>query len=197
MYYYSDKFDANVENIISDFIKCKKSNNTKGVQQTVDTRTKAEETNDILVEYKNVKLDPKLWEPETIPYKKEQKKVNIEFSDADMKDFNYLTREYSSLNKIFATHIHEILIDLDFQNSPIYKTEISKELLEDIIESSLKKCSENIEEIQIICSQENHSIYSPQILLRSIFEFMILNEIFLLRRIKERKLKNYETYMTL
>ena len=184
MYHYIDNLDLSIEDIILEFIKSRKLDTAKM------------ETEEMITEHKDPTINPREWKPEEILYEQTTKGNEVKFSDSDMRQINTLKRIYSPLTKEYIRYVNEVLEDYNFRNSPIYDRELDEKLLKKLVESSLKRCAEKNIEVHKILSDRDKSAYSRYTLLHSLFEFLLLGEIFLLRRMRERKITKHEAYMT-
>ncbi len=112
-------------------------------------------------------------------------------------DINLLKELYTELNTFLLPFVAEVIDNYDYNDSPIYDEEgISRETLAQLVSRVLDLASEHtddVEEIRLeINTREINGGWNRNQLLNSLTESLILNDIFMYRRPRRRRI--YESY---
>lgn len=139
-------------------------------------------------------------EPENLPLydvthgkSKDGNAINEDYA----RDTELVKLLYSDLNATLYPYIKSVIDNYDYNESPIYDVDgITKETLSMLISMALDMAAEeldHIDEIRLeVSARQIIAGWSRNTLLRAVAEALILNEIFMHRRPRRRRI--YETY---
>lgn len=111
---------------------------------------------------------------------------NLEQFENDGRN-SYSNELYSEINQMLMPCINEVLNEYEYEGSPIYDENMSKEELIQIIDKVLKHAATCIADIKEIYAEPMRNNWGRYKILRSLIEFAVINEIFNVRQPKRRR----------
>ena len=96
---------------------------------------------------------------------------------------------YSEISERLLPAVDEVLNAYEAQKSPIYNTDLDRETAARIVGQVLELAAATIPEVAAIAREMNEDSWNRYMLLRSLVESLVLNEIFTIRRPNRRRMK--------
>lgn len=117
--------------------------------------------------------------------------------DVTAKESELVKALYSSVNKSIYEYIMKVLNKFEYAGSPIYQDDgITRETLAQAINQVIESMKDDFDEIEeILLEFESYEDFSRNSLLYFLVQALILNEIFLVRRPKFRRIKDNYVYV--
>lgn len=115
--------------------------------------------------------------------------------EAYFNDIKLIKSLYSELNTILLPFVLEVLDNYDYNDSPIYDEDgISRETLAQLVSQVLDLAAEHMDDIDEIrlevSAKQINGGWDRNLLLKSLVEALILNNIFMYRRPRRRRIYN-------
>ncbi len=107
------------------------------------------------------------------------------------RDMRYLKLLYSDLSKRILPIIDSVLKEYEYDGSPIYDEQMSREALGQIVDEVIAEAQKNMNQVEEITLDEDRYYWGKYFLLNTLVESLILNEIYGCKRPNYRRYHNY------
>lgn len=107
------------------------------------------------------------------------------------RDMRYLKLLYSDLSKRILPIIDSVLKEYEYDGSPIYDEQMSREALGQIVDKVISEAQKNMNPVEEITLDEDRYYWGKYFLLNTLVESLILNEIYGCKRPNYRRYHNY------
>lgn len=116
-----------------------------------------------------------------------QDNMNMDM-DMDMEaDLEFMRQLYNEINKRLNAYVIEVINENEYEGSPIYDEQISKEFIAQLVDQVLEKAAQGINEVEEINLEMERAYWGRPKLLRSAVETSVLHELYGHRRPRYRR----------
>ncbi len=160
--------EKSIDDFFADFLEYRKSRNEKAVPTMAKNGTKKFIN---INEIKDEVMPPPL---ETLK--------NLKDMEIDKYSLKIL---YNRLSEQLLPYIEKVVGEWSYDGSPIYDVEVSRDTVGTITDKVIYLASQDIPKINEILESDNFGSWSDNEMLRSIVESIVINEIFIEKRINQ------------
>lgn len=117
---------------------------------------------------------------------------NEDSMDMDMEtdmeaDMEFMQQLFNEINKRLHAYVIEVINENEYEGSPIYDEQITREFIAQLVDQVLEKAAQGINEVEEINLEMERSYWGRPKLLRSAVETSILHELYGHRRPRYRR----------